>query len=120
VNAIKYLGVIFVLFCIGCSLATAEQQTGTAAYYHDKFHGRPTASGELYNKNALTAAHRKFPLGTRLAVTNLNNDRTVVLRVNDRGPWGNDRRILDVSRRAAQELGFIRDGLARVEIRVVD
>lgn len=118
--AIKSLLFCLGLALVGCSFASAEGQVGTAAYYHDKFHGRPTASGEPYDKRALTAAHRRYPLGTRLEVTNLKNHRSVVLRVNDRGPWGNNRRILDVSRRAAEELGFVRDGLTKVEIRVLD
>ncbi|WP_119629492.1 septal ring lytic transglycosylase RlpA family protein [Methylocaldum marinum] len=98
------------------SLTSANK--GIASYYSDRFHGRLTASGERYNKNGFTAMHRSLPFGTRLRVTNLSNNRTVEVRVNDRGHPEN-RRLLDLSRRAARELGFIREGLAPVKIEVM-
>ena len=88
---------------------------GIASYYGHQFDGRPTASGERYDPRRLTAAHRSLPFGTLLRVTNLENGRSVVVRVNDRGPARADR-ILDVSYRAARNLGFSNTGLARVEI----
>jgi len=96
-------------------------QRGKAVYYGGKWHGRKTASGERFNQNAMTAAHRKLPFGTRVRVTNLANGRSVVLRINDRGPFGKDRsRIIDVSMGAARKLDFIKDGWARVTIEVLD
>jgi rare lipoprotein A len=88
---------------------------GVASYYGREFAGRRTASGERYDPHRLTAAHRSLPFGTRVRVTNLDNGRSVVVRVNDRGPQRRDR-ILDVSSRAAERLGFASAGLARVRI----
>jgi len=96
----------------------ASSQKGTASYYSDRFQGRRTASGERYNRNGLTAMHRSLPFGTRLRVTNLGNNRSIEVRVNDRGDPTN-RRLLDLSRRAANELGFIRAGLAQVKLEVI-
>ncbi len=90
-------------------------QTGLASWYGDQFDGRPTASGETFDMNALTAAHRTLPLGTWIDVTNLDNGRRAELRVNDRGPFVKGR-VLDVSRAAARKLGFLVDGTARVRI----
>ncbi|MES2765984.1 MAG: septal ring lytic transglycosylase RlpA family protein [Bacteroidota bacterium] len=91
---------------------------GMASYYADKFDGRTTANGEIFDQNELTAAHRTFPFGTVLKVTNIKNNRSVVVRVNDRGPFA-EGRILDLSRRAAEELDIIRAGVAEVEIEVL-
>jgi rare lipoprotein A len=87
---------------------------GLASWYGERHQGRRTASGEAYDMNKLTAAHRTFPFGTRLRVTNVENGRSVVVRVNDRGPHV-DGRILDLSRQAATTLGMIDAGVARVE-----
>jgi rare lipoprotein A len=95
--------------------AAAGFQVGIASFYADKYHGKPTASGELYNKNGLTAAHRSYPFGTRVRITNLQNERSVVVRVNDRGPFVSGR-VIDVSLAAARELEMTRNGLARVQI----
>ena len=91
---------------------------GTAAYYHARFNGRQTASGEQYNQNALTASHNEFPFGTKVRVTNLTNDKSVVVRINDRGP-STPGRIIDVSRRVAKELDFLKDGIAQVKLEVL-
>jgi rare lipoprotein A len=88
---------------------------GVASYYGREFAGRRTASGERYDPHRLTAAHRSLPFGTRVRVTNLDNGRSIVVRVNDRGPQRRDR-IMDVSSRAAERLGFAGAGLARVRI----
>ncbi|CAI8728422.1 septal ring lytic transglycosylase RlpA family protein [Methylocaldum szegediense] len=93
-------------------------QKGIASYYSDRFHGRRTASGERYDRNGLTAMHRSLPFGTRIRVTNLSNNRSVEVRVNDRGAPTN-KRLLDLSRRAAQKLGFIKQGLAQVKLEVI-
>ena len=96
----------------------AAHQVGMASWYGGKFHGRTTASGEPYDMNALTAAHPKLPFGTKVRVTNLANGRSVVLRINDRGPYVKPR-IIDVSRQAAERLGFRRAGLAKVRVEVI-
>jgi rare lipoprotein A len=92
---------------------------GLASYYGPGFHGRPTASGEIFNMDALVAAHRTLPLGTVARVTNLANGRSVVLRITDRGPYVRGR-ILDVSKGAARVLGFIRKGKTRVRIDILE
>lgn len=94
-------------------------ELGIASYYAHKFNGRTTASGEIYDETAATAAHRTLPFGTRVRVTNLKNGLSVVLRINDRGPW-KDGRVIDVSYRAARDLGMLRSGLARVRVEVVE
>jgi rare lipoprotein A len=101
----------------------ARAHVGLASYYGAGFHGEETASGEVFNQRAMTAAHRTLPLGTVVRVTNLKNDRTVVVRINDRGPYGRNHRrgtIIDLSRGAAQRLRFIDDGLVRVRVEVVE
>lgn len=94
-------------------------ETGTASYYGAAHHGKRTASGEAFNQNALTAAHRQLPFGTRVKVTNLDNERSVVLRINDRGPHTRGR-LIDVSREAAEQLGMLRSGTAKVRIQGLD
>ena len=91
---------------------------GMASWYGQPFHGRKTASGQIYNMNALTAAHPTLPIGTQVRVTNLTNHKSVVLTVNDRGPFTKGR-IIDVSRHAAEHLGFRRAGSARVRVEVI-
>jgi rare lipoprotein A len=93
-------------------------EVGTASYYASKFHGRKTASGERYDQDALTAAHRTLSFGTRLRITNLDNGRAVEVRVNDRLPKGGPH-LIDVSRRAASELDFLRAGVAKVRVEVL-
>jgi rare lipoprotein A len=97
----------------------SQTETGFASYYNDTFHGDPTASGELYDKNGLTAAHREYPFGTLVRVTNLDNGKSVVVRINDRGPHQKER-IIDVSGQAARELDLVRMGVAKVTIEVVE
>lgn len=94
-------------------------KTGTASYYGAKHHGKRTASGERFNKNALTAAHRQLPFGTRVKITNLKNDRSCVVRINDRGPHTRGR-LIDVSHEAAEQLGMLRSGTARVRVQALD
>lgn len=91
------------------------ETVGVASWYGKPYHGRRTASGEVYNMNQLTAAHPTLPFGTRVTVTNLENGRTVVLTINDRGPFGKNR-VIDVSRKAAGQLGFLTQGLTRVRV----
>ena len=97
----------------------AYTETGIASWYGPGFHGRATANGETYDQNALTAAHRTLPMPSMVRVTNLENGRQLVLKVNDRGPFAHNR-IVDVSRRAAQLLGFEQQGTARVRVDIMD
>ena len=90
-------------------------QVGRASYYHDFFDGRKTASGETFSSQMLTAAHRTLEFGTRVRVTNLSNLKSVVVTINDRGPYVSGR-IIDLSRRAASVLGFVRNGVTRVRV----
>jgi rare lipoprotein A len=98
--------------------AAAAVEVGSASFYHNSLAGRKTASGEPYRPGAMTAAHKKLPLGTRLRVTNLANGKQVVVKVNDRGPYAKGR-ILDLSRGAAEQLGFIKQGHTKVRIEVL-
>lgn len=116
---------VFSLVCLllsGCGLLLTPrpdvQTVGLASYYHDKFQGRRTASGEPVDQNALTAAHRTFPFGTWVQVHNLENDKTVKVRINDRGPFVPGR-IIDLTSRAAKTIGMLHQGVARVRLSVV-
>lgn len=93
-------------------------EVGIASWYGDDFHGKPTANGERFDMNALTAAHKTLPLPSMVQVTNLENGRNITLRVNDRGPFVGDR-IIDLSRRSAQLLGFQAEGIAKVRVRIL-
>nr|WP_298115982.1 septal ring lytic transglycosylase RlpA family protein [uncultured Pseudomonas sp.] len=88
---------------------------GQASYYGARHHGRKTASGERFDQHALTAAHRSLPFGSRVQVTNLRNDKSVVVRINDRGPYAKGR-IIDLSHQAAKQLDMLRDGVAPVRV----
>lgn len=94
-------------------------QKGIASYYHDKLRGRKTASGERYDSRAYTAAHKRLPLGTKVRVTNLETGKSILVRINDRGPFAAGR-IIDLSRRAAGDLGILKVGLAPVRVEVVN
>lgn len=91
---------------------------GRASWYGSRFHGRRTASGERFNAYANTAAHRSLPFGTKVRVTNLRNGRSVVVRINDRGPYSRGR-VIDLSKAAAQNIGMLRSGTAPVRIEVI-
>jgi peptidoglycan lytic transglycosylase len=109
------LGLIL-LVCIAFSArGQSFNQKGLASYYADKFEGRTTANGEKYRHSKLTAAHKTLPFGTVVRVTNLSNGKKVTVRVNDRGPFV-EGRIIDLSKSAAKELGFINQGITEVEI----
>jgi len=96
----------------------APAQTGLASYYGADFHGRQTASGEIFDQRKLTCAHRDLPFGTRLKVTNTENKKSVVVRVNDRGPWVAGR-IIDLSYAAAKKLDMIKEGVVKVKIEII-
>ena len=121
----RMIAMIMFLFCAAanCSLFTFHfsllnaqgVQTGKASYYAKKFSGRKTASGERLHHDSLTCAHRTYPFGTQLKVTNPANGKTVIVRVTDRGPYVRGR-IIDLSVRAARELGIIAQGIATVVV----
>lgn len=92
-----------------------SQNIGKASYYGIQYHGRPTSSGETYDMYAMTAAHPSLPFGTRIRVTNLQTGQSVIVRVNDRGPF-KPGRIVDVSQAAAEQLGLLLNGTADVQI----
>ncbi|WP_248763723.1 septal ring lytic transglycosylase RlpA family protein [Pseudomonas sp. 13-2922] len=94
-------------------------ETGMASYYGAQHQGKRTASGEPFNQHGLTAAHRQLPFGTRVKVTNLANDKSVIVRINDRGPHTRGR-LVDLSREAAAQLGMLQGGTARVRIQSLD
>ena len=94
-------------------------QAGLATWYGGAFAGKKTANGERFDPTKYTAAHRKIPFGTWVEVRRADTGRTVRVRINDRGPWGDDRRIIDLSRKAAEDLDIVREGVSRVELRVV-
>lgn len=93
--------------------------SGTASYYGKEFFGSRTASGERFDPNGYTAAHRTAAFGSRIAVTNLSNGKEVVVRVNDRGPWGRGR-IIDISYAAAKVIGMHRSGTAKVRLELIN
>jgi rare lipoprotein A len=108
-----FLGPLPVIF-----QAMPKSEVGVASWYGSKHQGKATASGEAFDMNRLTAAHRELPLGTTVRVTNLVNLKSIVLRVNDRGP-GIDGRLIDVSWAAAKKLNFVNAGLTLVEVEIV-
>ncbi|HEX8039396.1 MAG TPA: septal ring lytic transglycosylase RlpA family protein [Chryseosolibacter sp.] len=106
-------------FALIFSTSFGQIQTGKASFYADKFDGTATASGEKYRHTKMTAAHKTLPFGTRVRVTNLGNNKSVEVVINDRGPYVEDR-IIDLSKAAAEELGFVNQGLATVKLEVID
>jgi rare lipoprotein A len=92
---------------------------GVASYYAHDFHGKQTSNGEIFDMNSFTAAHRTFPFGTKVRVTNLENKKSVIVRVNDRGPF-KEGRIMDLSLGAAKEIDLIKNGTAKVKLEVLE
>lgn len=109
----------FLCFYFSLAISYAQVQTGKASFYADKFEGSSTASGEKYKHNKLTGAHKTLPFGTRVKVTNIANNKFVEVVINDRGPWV-DNRIIDLSKSAAEKLEFLNQGIADVQLEVVD
>jgi rare lipoprotein A len=110
-------GVAEIASAIGRGIQTVQE--GVVSWYGAQFHDRPTASGERFDSGAMTMAHPSLPFGTMVRVTNLRNGRSVVVRVNDRGPFVG-KRIADLSQAAASEIGMMRRGVARARIEVLD
>jgi len=122
-KTVYFLCSLFVITAVTALPLAAESEIikleANASYYGEEFNGRPTSSGEIFDMNAFTAAHRTLPFGTMLEVTNLANGKKVVVRVNDRGPFVPDREI-DISKGAAKALNMIGTGTAKVSIRKID
>ena len=110
---------LFSYFLIKNTPLNAQNATGMASYYADQFNGRKTASGEIFDNNKMTAAHRTLRFGTMIKVTNLNNNKSVLVRVNDRGPYAHNR-LIDLSKNAASQIGMVLSGTARVRVEVVE
>ena len=120
ISAVLALGV-----ATGASVASAKGRSsgvkaisGSASWYGSQFHGRKTANGERFNMHGLTAAHRSLPFGTKVRVTNRKNGKSVVVRINDRGPFVG-KRVIDLSRGAAQAVSMIGSGIAPVTLQVI-
>lgn len=130
VSAVLVLGLLAVAGCAGSGAgiggptvessraAKALVEVGEASYYSSAFNGRRMAGGEIYDDSRLTAAHRTLPFGTRVRVTNLANGKSVVVTIRDRGPAKRSR-VIDLSGRAARDLGFVREGVTRVRMEVI-
>ncbi len=117
-NGLPYLALFGLLAgCAGQGGLDSQgyRAEGQASYYGARHHGRKTASGEHFDQHALTAAHRSLPFGSRVQVTNLRNDKSVVVRINDRGPYAKGR-IIDLSHQAAKRLDMLRDGVVPVRV----
>jgi rare lipoprotein A len=116
-RAFLILGALALL--AGCASQSIDPRgysaEGKASYYGARHHGKKTASGERFNQHSLTAAHRSLPFGTRVRVTNLRNDKQVVVRINDRGPYARGR-IIDLSHKAAEQLDMLRAGVVPVRV----
>ncbi len=117
-NLFVLLLVALVLPLCSNTLSAQEEEFGMASYYHDDFQGRETAYGVAYDKNQLTAAHKKHPFGTILRVTRLDNNRSVNVKVTDKGPFIKGR-VVDLSKAAANQLGLVNDGAVEVRVEVV-
>ncbi|MFY7669335.1 MAG: septal ring lytic transglycosylase RlpA family protein [Crocinitomicaceae bacterium] len=109
---------IFLLSFIFLAFSESDIQKGIASYYGNSLHGHRTYSGEKYHKDSLTAAHRTFPMGTLVKVTNLKNDSVVIVKINDK--MGSTKRVIDLSMAAAKKLNFVRAGLATVTLEKID
>lgn len=112
------LSLLLSFFMTGMSFAQ-NAEYGDASYYNDKYHNQSTANGELYDKNAMTAAHKSLEFGTRVKVTRLDNGKSVIVRINDRGPY-KPGRVIDLSRKAAEKIDLISDGVTNVKVEILN
>ena len=115
---------VSILAGCGCILGPGmprrgRPQIGKASWYGPKYHGRKTACGEIFDMNKLTAAHKKLPLGSIVKVTNLKNGKSVIVRINDRGPYARGR-IIDLSLAAAKKLDMVEDGVVKVRVVLIE
>ena len=114
-----YKMIIFFVLLMVSLIAFAQTEEGVASYYADSLHGNLTASEEPYDKDAFTAAHRTLAFGTRVRVSNLDNGKSAIVTINDRGPYSHNR-LIDVSGAAARQLGLIESGTAKVTIETLE
>lgn len=105
---------VFLFLLSGCFRYSTQK--GKASYYADYYEGRKTANGEIYRQNRITAAHKTLPFDTKVLVTNLSNNKSIIVRINDRGPYVKGR-IIDLTKAAAKEIGMIGAGVEKVKIR---
>jgi rare lipoprotein A len=117
-NRLLYQIVLFTFFSLSLNSVMSAQEYGAASIFTDNFQGKKTASGELYDMNKLTAAHKSFPFGSRIKITRLDNKQSIIVRVNDRGPYIKGR-VVELSRKAAREIGLTEDEV-RVRIDLVE
>lgn len=103
----------------GETLPKGTKLKGTASFYADMFEGRQTANGEIYSQGNLTAAHKTLAFGTKVKVTNLRNGKSIIVEINDRGPYVDDR-IIDLTKKAAETLDYIKQGTAEVELEIIE
>jgi rare lipoprotein A len=111
-----HLRIFCAFLAVALAAPAAHASTGYASYYKS---GKLTANGERYNPDGLTAAHRSLPFGTKLKVTNLRNGKSVIVRVNDRGPFI-QKRVLDLSYGAAKQIGLVRSGIGKIRFDIID
>ncbi|NOR81764.1 MAG: septal ring lytic transglycosylase RlpA family protein [Methyloprofundus sp.] len=109
---------VFFIFCLTSTLSLAAEE-GIASYYADVFQGKKTASGELYDKNKLTAAHKTLAFGTKVKITDLKNNKSVIVTITDRGPHSK-KRMVDLSYAAAEKIGLVKAGLSKVRLEVIE
>ena len=107
-----------IVHCVAAHAEESPHQTGIASWYGNEHNGRPTANGEIHDSHLATAAHLRLPFGSKVKVTNRKTGASVVVRINDRGPYVQGR-IIDLSERAARDLGMLTDGLASVSLQLV-
>jgi len=112
---IKNRFIIIIIFCLSNLSVFSFEETGTASWYGPNFHGKLTANGEKFNTNDFTAAHKTLPFNSIVRVVSLENNKEVIVRINDRGPFAKER-IIDLSKSAAESLDLIKKGTARVKI----
>jgi rare lipoprotein A len=109
---------VFFIFCLTSTLTIAAEE-GIASFYSDVFQGKKTASGELYDRNKLTAAHKTLAFGTKVKITDLENGKSVIVTITDRGPQSK-KRMVDLSYAAAEKIGLIDAGLSKVRLELID
>ena len=109
---------VFFIFCFTSTLTLATEE-GIASYYSDVFQGKKTASGSIYDRNKLTAAHKTLTFGTKVKITDLKNNKSVIVTITDRGPHSK-KRMIDLSYAAAEEIGLVKAGLSKVRMEVIE
>ncbi len=109
---------VFLIFCLSSTFSIADEE-GIASYYSDVFQGRKTASGSIYDRNKLTAAHKTLPYGTKVKITDLKNNKSVIVTITDRGPHSK-KRMVDLSYAAAEKIGLIKAGISNVRMEIIE